>query len=65
MPPVLAAPVPPGAAREYSSESHTDSARGVAPKYAVAGQAMTQNRYSSDGRVNPNPRWVAIIIGRR
>ena len=40
-----AAPVPPGAARTYSSESHTVSAGGPdAPKYGAAGEAMTQKR---------------------
>ena len=67
MPPHLTAPVPPGAARVYSCDSHTVTGLGapVPPKYDAAGEAMTQNRYSPDGWLTPRPRWVAIRNGRR
>ena len=45
---------------------HSHTSTGLSPpgKYAPAGDAMTQYRYSADGRT-PRPTSVAIAKGRR
>jgi hypothetical protein len=60
----LASPVPPTAARTYSSDSHTVTGRTSPGKNGVTGKAMSRNRYSLAGRM---PTWasVAIMKGRR
>ena len=64
MPANFAAPVPPGAARTYSVESHTLTGFTPRGKYAPAGEAISRYRYSLAGRT-PSAGSVANMNGRR
>jgi len=64
VPPHFTAPVPPGAARVRSCDTHTDTALSFDLKYEPTGEAITRKRYSDDD-LTPRKTSLANMKGRR